>query len=155
MSSETAETTTREMESRCPRTPIGHSIKGCGRLRTTTELSLQLDILQKQHRTRIIYSQAITANDSIYRKIEIFGPIRSTLLGTERRHLGRPNLANRLVLSGGHPWSKGPAIALAPGITSDLFTGKRGRECSTVAPAGSPPNSKLAAIKEFDHESGS
>ena len=88
--SETAETTTRAMESHYPRMPTGHSIKGYGRLRTITELSLQLGNLQKQARTRIIYSQAITANDFICRKIELFGQTQFTLLGTERRDSRQP-----------------------------------------------------------------
>jgi hypothetical protein len=66
------------MESRYPRTPIGHSIKGYGQLQTTTGLSLQSGISQNQDRTRIIYSKAITADDSIYRKIELFGQMRFT-----------------------------------------------------------------------------
>jgi len=82
--SETAEITTRAMESHYLRMPTGHSIKGYGRLRTTTELSLQWGILQKQGRTRIIYSQAVTEDDFISRKIKLFGPIQFTLLGTER-----------------------------------------------------------------------
>jgi hypothetical protein len=73
------------MESRYPGAPIGHSIKGCGRLRPATELPLPLDILQKQDRTRIIYSQAITEDGFICRKTELFGQTRFTLLGTERR----------------------------------------------------------------------
>ncbi len=72
------------MELRYPKTPIGHSIRGYGRLQTTTESSLPLGNLQKQARTRIIYSQATTADHFVYRKTELFGPIQSTLLGTER-----------------------------------------------------------------------
>src|SRR5437667_9341308 len=85
MSSVAAETTTRVTESHYPRTPTGHSIKGSGRLRTITELLLPSDTFQKPDRTRIIYWQAITANNSACRKIKRCGQIQSTLLGTGRR----------------------------------------------------------------------
>jgi len=86
-SSGTAETTTRAMELHYLRTPTGRLIKDYGRLRTTTELSLPLDILQKQDRTRIIYLQAIKADDFICRKKGLFGQIQFTSLGTARRDL--------------------------------------------------------------------
>src|SRR5437016_5500928 len=95
MSSETAETTTREMESHYPRTPIGHSIRDYGQLQTITELSSQSGTSQKQDQARKIYWQAITANDFTYRTIDLFGQIRFTLLGAEGRnskqHEGKPN----------------------------------------------------------------
>jgi len=74
------------MESYYLRMPIGHLTKGYGRLRTITGSSLQLGNLQKQVRTRIIYSKAIKANDFICRKKEPFGQTRFILLGTERPH---------------------------------------------------------------------
>src|SRR5437667_6071013 len=86
MSSVAAETTTRVTESHYRRTPTGHSIKGSGRLRTITELLLPSDTFQKPDRTRIIYWQAITANNSACRMIKHFGQIRFIWLGTERRN---------------------------------------------------------------------
>ena len=58
--------------------------------RPTIQLLLQLCNLQKQDRTRIIYSKAITADDSASRKIELFGQIQFTLLGTEGRDSKQP-----------------------------------------------------------------
>jgi hypothetical protein len=49
------------------------------------DASLLPDTLQKQDRTRIIYSKAITADHSICRKIEPSGQIQFTWLGTKRR----------------------------------------------------------------------
>src|SRR6266567_9066773 len=102
MNSETAGTTILEMDSRYPRMPMGHSIKGCGRLRTTTELSLQWDILQKQDQVRIICSQAITEDAFISRKIELFGQIRFTLLGIERRDSKQPKRSWQFITLGFH-----------------------------------------------------
>ena len=51
---------------------------------------LPSDTLQKQDRTGIIYSKAITAENFICHKIERFGPIQFTWLGIERRDSKQP-----------------------------------------------------------------
>ena len=104
MNSGTGATMTRAMESHYPRTPTGHSIKGYGRLRTTTELSLPLGILQKQVRTRKIYSQAVTADDFISRKLKPFGQIRSTWLGTASRDSNQRELSPPTPLACKYSW---------------------------------------------------
>lgn len=91
----TAETTTRVTESHYPRMPIGHSIRDYGQFRTTTELSWPSGILQKQDRTRIIYSKAIMADGFTCRKIELFGQIQFTLLGTGGRNSRRQECPSR------------------------------------------------------------
>jgi hypothetical protein len=51
--------------------------------RMTIELLSHLGILQRQDRTRVIYSKAVTADHPIYRKTRLFGQTQFTLLGTE------------------------------------------------------------------------
>jgi len=71
---------------RAPATQAMRAAPGVRRVpRPTIRLLLQRGNLQKPGRTRIIYSQAVTANDFICRKTRLVGQIRFTLLGTERR----------------------------------------------------------------------
>src|ERR1035437_1834129 len=94
------------MESHCPRTPTGHSIKGYGQYRTITKLSLQWGNLPKLGRMSIIYWQAITVDGFISRKTELFGQTRFTLPGTESRNLRQPEgfRSVRLQRVPGQPW---------------------------------------------------
>jgi len=69
---------TRETKSLYLRMPIGHSIKAFGRLQTTTELFLPLGISPNQDQTRTIYLRAITADNFIYRRKELFGQTQFT-----------------------------------------------------------------------------